>query len=134
MTKLGPEDDIEAFLEMFERMAEAAQWAPAQWAYLISPYLTCPAQAAVKVLSKDDAADYKKVKAAILDRYEIAPEKAQQKFQSLAWTPTVHPRAMAVTLQDAALRWLQPKTDGRLVVDSVVLEQLLIIMPPRACL
>lgn len=36
---LGPEDDTEAFLETFERVAETAKWPKDHWACLLSPYL-----------------------------------------------------------------------------------------------
>lgn len=86
----------------------------------------------MKAFSKDEAADYKTLKAAILDRYEVTPETSSQKFRSLTWGPPIRPRAMAGVLKDAALRWLLPKTDdGRAVVDRVILEQLLVVMPPR---
>lgn len=133
VTKLGPEDNIEVFLETYERTAEVAQWPTGQWIYLIGPYLMGPAQATVKALAKNDASEYKKLKS-VIDRYEVTPETAREKFCSLAWAPTTQPQAMAAALRDAALRWLQPKTDyGRLVVDTVVLEQLLIVMSPQAC-
>lgn len=87
----------------------------------------------MKALTKDDATNYKMVKAAVLDRYEITPETVQQKFRSVTWAPSMRPRELVATLWDAALRWLKPTTDdGRRMIDAVVLEQLLLIMPPRA--
>lgn len=133
LTKLTAEDDVEAFLETFERTAEADQWPRDQWAYLVGPYLTGPTQVAVKALTKDDATNYKVVKAAVLDRYEINPETARQKFRSVTWGPSMRPQELVATLRDAALRWLRPTMeDGRRIIEAVVLEQLLLIMPPRA--
>lgn len=133
LTKLGPDDEIEAYLETFERTAEAAQWPRDQWAHILGPYLTGEAQAAVRTLSKQDAASYKAVKEAILDRYEVTPETSRQKFRSIVWQPPMRPRALAATLKDAPTRWLQPTTDdGRRVLDLVVVEQFLQVIPSRA--
>lgn len=71
LAKMGPEDDVEAYLEAFERTAEAAGWPNDRWAAIVGSYLTGEAQAAVKALEKADALDYAKVKAAVLDRFEI---------------------------------------------------------------
>lgn len=54
---------------------------------LLGPYLTGEAQAAVKALPKQDVGVYKKVKEAILDRFEITPETSRQKLRTLTWTP-----------------------------------------------
>ena len=78
LAKLGPDDDIEAFLVTFEKTAEAAQWPRAQWSYVIGPYLTGEAQATLKALEKEEATDYRTLKEAILDRYEITPEGHRQ--------------------------------------------------------
>lgn len=75
LTKLGPEDDVKAFLETFKRVAEVAQWP-----FILAPYLTGEAQAAVKALSNEDAADYTKSKSAILDCFIIIPKTHIQKF------------------------------------------------------
>ncbi|KAL8178655.1 UNVERIFIED_CONTAM: hypothetical protein K2H54_054683 [Gekko kuhli] len=53
LTKMDPEDDVEASLEVFELAAEATKWPPEQWAFILGPYLTVEAQAAMKALEKD---------------------------------------------------------------------------------
>ncbi|KAL8221818.1 UNVERIFIED_CONTAM: hypothetical protein K2H54_074532 [Gekko kuhli] len=45
LTKLGQEDEIEAFLEAFVCTAEVAQWLVDQWAFILGYYLTKEAQA-----------------------------------------------------------------------------------------
>lgn len=77
---LSREDNVEAFLEIFERVAEAAQCPRAQWLVVLGPYLMGDAQAAVKALSKEDAADYDRTKTAIFDRYTISPETHRQRL------------------------------------------------------
>lgn len=91
LTKLGPEDDVEAFLKTFERTAEMAKWPKEQWSFILGPYLTGEAQTALQALPKGEAADYDKLKAAILDWYEITPETYRQKFRTLQYHPSMRP-------------------------------------------
>lgn len=44
LTKLTTDDDVEAYLEVFERVAEMVQWPREQWAYMLSLYLTAGSQ------------------------------------------------------------------------------------------
>lgn len=127
------EDDIEAFLETFERVAKAAQCSRDKWPFVLGPYLTGDAQATVKALSKEGAADYDRSKAAILDRYTITPETHRQRFRTMTWQTGEGPQAFTARLKDSATRWLLPRPlDAKEVVDKVALEQLFHVMPPRA--
>ena len=69
LTKLGPDDDVEAYLEFFERTARRENWPEDQWAHILSPYLTGPAQQASQDLSPERASQYQTLKQAILAYY-----------------------------------------------------------------
>lgn len=130
LTKLTEEDDVETYLEVFERTAEMAQWPKAQWSYAIGPYLTGGALAAMRALTREQAADYDALKAAILDRYEITEETWRQKFRSRKWKPGERPRLLASELESLAARWLDPKTPGeRGLMNKVIAEQILQTVP-----
>ncbi|KAL8212462.1 UNVERIFIED_CONTAM: hypothetical protein K2H54_047342 [Gekko kuhli] len=68
--KLGPDDEIEVFLETFERVAEATWWPQDKGDFILGPYLTGEAQAMLKTSDKAKVMDYDKVIAAILEQLE----------------------------------------------------------------
>lgn len=69
LVKLSPADDVEAYLEVFEFTSTREGWAPATWAHLLAPFLSGTTQCALKQLNSDEAADFPKVKKAILAHY-----------------------------------------------------------------
>lgn len=68
---MGPEDDPETFLIVFEWVISANRWAPNQWATLLAPYLTGEAQAIYRNLPNDETHDNRAVRMAILDNLDI---------------------------------------------------------------
>lgn len=69
--KMTPQEDIEAFLESFERAALAAKWDWSGWPVQLGPLLTGPTEAYWALLWVD-AMDYKKVKRTSLYHLEIS--------------------------------------------------------------
>lgn len=132
LTKLGDSDDREAYLEAFERTAEAAKWPPEQLSFFLEPYLSGEALAALKALDKAEAADYKQLKKAILDQYEITTESYRQCLRVPTLPEGARRRAVVARLKDATTCWLKLTTeDGRCIVEQIVIEQLLLILPGR---
>ncbi|XP_075771602.1 uncharacterized protein LOC142823854 [Pelodiscus sinensis] len=130
LTKLGPQDDPEAFLTTFERVATAARWPPDQWATLLAPYLSGPAQLAYRSLAVADALNYPKVREAILDQVGHSPETCRQKFRQEVFRGGDRPRAVAQRLKEWANRWLEPEhKTGSQVSEMVVMEQFIHILP-----
>nr|XP_025040586.1 uncharacterized protein LOC112545836 [Pelodiscus sinensis] len=130
LSKLGPQDDPEAFLTTFERVASAAHWPPEQWATLLAPYLSGPAQLAYRSLAIPDALNYAKVREAILDQIGHSPETCRQKFRQEGYKTGDRPRAVAQRLREWANRWLEPEQKtGVQVTERIVLEQFLHILP-----
>ena len=60
---------MEAYLKVFERTARRESWPEDQWAHILSPFLTRPAQRASQDLSAESAAQYSVLKQAILAYY-----------------------------------------------------------------
>ena len=65
LTRLGENDDVEAYLMTFERIMEVNR---ERWPFQLAPQLTGKAQQAYATLNPDDAKIYDTVKAAILRR------------------------------------------------------------------
>ena len=74
LQKLGADDEIEHFLSTFERIAKQQSWPKETWATQLAGLLTRKAMAAYAAVGTDDAADYEKVKTAILHQYEVNEE------------------------------------------------------------
>ena len=82
LTKLTGAEDIEAYLKTFERMMEVYGVKEDRWAFKLAPQLTGKAQQAYAAMTGDEATDYKAVKKAILQRYNISPETYRTRFRS----------------------------------------------------
>ena len=74
VAKLTEQDDIEAYLTTFERLMIAYEVPEEQWTFMLAPQLVGKAQQAYAGLSADEAYDYKKLKSAVLQRYDITEE------------------------------------------------------------
>lgn len=55
LTKLGAADDVDAYFKALKCTAKAAKFGKDQWAFLIGPYLSGEALAALKALEKTEA-------------------------------------------------------------------------------
>lgn len=69
------EDDIVAYITMFERLMVAYEVKKERWTFKLAPNLVGKAQQASAGLSTADAGDYDKLKEAILQRYITLPRR-----------------------------------------------------------
>ena len=74
-------DDLDAYLERFERCAATYEWPKDSWASCLCPLLTGKALEAYISMSSKDSGDYDLVKVAILQRYMLTEEGYRQKFR-----------------------------------------------------
>ncbi|XP_042300198.1 zinc finger and SCAN domain-containing protein 9-like, partial [Sceloporus undulatus] len=133
LMKMGPQDDVEAFLNTFERVASAAQWPREQWALILTPCLTGPAQEAVDTMSVEDAKDYQKVKETILQTLNISEETYRRRLRELKWKPGIHPRTLGQKVRACGLRWLKPTERSAVqVAEAVLVEQFITALPLQA--
>lgn len=80
LSKLTSDDNIEAYIYAFEMTAATARWPPTQQVIILALYLTGLAQVVLKTIPAQEVSDYKRVKAAILDLYEVREETQWQIF------------------------------------------------------
>ncbi|MEE6524669.1 hypothetical protein FKM82_024256 [Ascaphus truei] len=100
LRKMAPDEDPEAFLLTFERVAEAQGWATDRWATALAPLLIGEAQASYQGLPADQAMDYRQVKATIMDHLGLTPETYRQQVRNMKYTAKMRPRVLAQQLLD----------------------------------
>ncbi len=132
LMKMGPHDDPEAFVDLYEKTAEACGWARSQWPVRLIPLLTGEAQVAAQQLPVANLLAYDDLKRAILQRVGQNPEQHRQRFRSVELGDCGRPFVMAQQLRDACRKWLlaEPR-DVEGVIDLVVLEQFVARLPRR---
>ncbi len=130
--KMGPQDDLEAFLDLFEKTADACGWAQTDWPVRLIPLLTGEAQLAAQQLPVQNLLVYDDLKRVILQQVGRSPEQHRQRFRSLELGENGRPFAMAHQLRDACRRWLLAGEGGvEQIIDRVVLEQFIARLPKK---
>uniref|UniRef100_A0A803JW56 SCAN box domain-containing protein n=1 Tax=Xenopus tropicalis TaxID=8364 RepID=A0A803JW56_XENTR len=124
------EDDIEAYLTTFERIAHACKWPKEQWVIRLAPYLTGQAQMAYSNMKIHESGQYDLVKEAILRRYNISEETYRQRFRQLKYSAADSPREVFTHLTDLYKKWMKPelKTHQQ-ITETIVMEQFIKILP-----
>ncbi len=130
--KMGPQDDPEAFLDLFEKTAVACGWPQTDWPVRLIPLLTGEAQLAAQQLPVQNLLVYDDLKRAILQRVGQSPEQHRQRFRSLELGENGRPFVMTHQLRDACRRWLLAGEGGvDQIIDRVVLEQFIARLPKK---
>ncbi len=129
--KMGPQDDPEAFLDLYEKTAAACGWPQMDWPVRLIPLLTGEAQLVAQQLPVQKLV-YDDLKRAILQRVGRSPEQHRQRFRSLELGENGRPFVMAHQLRDACRRWLLAGEGGvDQIIDRVVLEQFIARLPTK---
>ena len=74
-------DDIDAFLERFERFARSQRWAEDSWAVSLSPLLSGKGLDVYTSMPAEQANDYNELKRAVLRRYQLTEEGFRVRFR-----------------------------------------------------
>ncbi|MCG8078922.1 MAG: hypothetical protein JAY75_22120, partial [Candidatus Thiodiazotropha taylori] len=74
-------DDMDAFLERFERFAECQSWPENQWAVSLSPLLSGKGLQVYSGMPPAEANDFKCLKTALLKRYQLTEDGFRNKFR-----------------------------------------------------
>ena len=127
LKKLEETDDIENYLETFERVATQHHWPEEMWAAQLAGLLTGRAQAAYANLSALEAQDYKKVKETILHRYDVNQETHRRRFREDRKKPEESYREWICRITNHFEKWSKESTVP--LKDLVIMEQALLSMP-----
>ena len=103
-----------------------------RWSFQLAPYLTGKAQQAYAALPPDEAKTYSTVKEAILRRYDIHEETYRQRFRKLPPKGGESPQELITRLKDLATRWARESKSRDQLLDLIVREQFLAILPEDA--
>ena len=129
LTKFSESDDIESYLETFERMMQAYDVPRARWVFKLAPQLTGRAQQAYTALSSDDAKDYATVKTAILARYDINCETYRRRLRGSSKNQGETYRQLATRIFDMTKKWTKECGSVADVQQLIAVEQYLRALP-----
>ena len=95
---------------MFERVANQQGWPEDIWAMQLAGLLTGKAMAAFASLSTEESGDFEKVKAAILQRYEVNEETHRRRLRNDRKKGGETYREWVYCLQDRLQKWVKSQT------------------------
>ena len=121
-------DNMDAYLERFERYASSQSWPTSCWAINLGALLQGRALDVYSRLPPDEAGNYNELKQALLKRFEMSAEDFQRKFRTAEPEAGESARQLAVRLEHYFDRWLDltntPRTYESLK-DLVIRQQFL---------
>ena len=119
-------DDLDAYLQRFERFATTAKWEKTGWASKLSALLSGRALEVYSRLSEEAAQDYDRVKLALMKRYDLTEDGYRRKFRASKPEVDESPEQFTVRLDRYLLRWLELSNTERSfegLKDLIVKEQ-----------
>ncbi|KAK7480042.1 hypothetical protein BaRGS_00028679 [Batillaria attramentaria] len=128
-------DDIDAYLQHFERVATTHKWNRDVWAARLVPLLDGAARDTYLRLSPTDAGDYEKLKKALLGRFHRTAEYYRRQFREVRKESMETFEQFLDRLRTLLERWFQlterDMTDVEEVLDVFLLEQLMATFTPE---
>ena len=100
-------DDLDAYLQRFERFAATAKWEKTGWASKLSALLSGRALEVYSRLSEEAALGYDRVKLALMKRYDLTEDGYRRKFRASKAEVDESPEQFIVRLERYLLRWLE---------------------------
>ncbi|XP_073707405.1 uncharacterized protein gabrb3 isoform X2 [Garra rufa] len=130
LPKLTADDDIEAYLKMFESVARTEGWARGIWAEILAPLLSGEAQRAYFSLPAAAQNNYSELKREILGRLGLSAVAAAQRFHDWEFKARLPIRAQIADLMRLAEHWLLENSPSPAqVVEKVVVDRVLRALP-----
>ena len=131
LTKLTPTDDVEAYINLFERTAARERWPVADWGSILASFLSGDAQRVCHDLSLADARDFQKLKHAILASQGLSLPARAQRFHAWTMQPSQPPRPQLAALLRLTHAWLYSPGEPPLV-ERIVIDKCIRSLPPDA--
>lgn len=132
---LEDKDDVDAYLEHFERVAVLSDWPRKEWALRLLPLLKGQARDCVRSLTTEDAMDYDAIKKAILFRFHKTPEFYRKKFRTVKKEDGETFLQAANRMSMFAKKWFQMRDkdlrDAREVWDMFMQEAFYHVLSPE---
>lgn len=126
-------EDMDAYLERFERYAKMNNWPEDKWATSLSTLLHGTALQVFYRMDLEDARDYKKLKTALLKRFQMTDEGFKDKFRSARPVTGESFSEFVTRIQGYLNRWLELAEVAKTydaVHDLMIEEQVLNICTP----
>ncbi|KAJ8284145.1 hypothetical protein COCON_G00029950, partial [Conger conger] len=125
------DDDVEAYLQVFECAAQREEWPQADWAAILAPFLTGEAQQAYRDMDMADATDYLKLRRAILARYGFSLPARAQRYHEWSYDASQPARSQIAALTRLTKSWLA-EGEGPPLLERVVLDRCTRALPREA--
>ena len=127
LQKLSSSDDVESYLDMFERVARQQGWPEGIWATQLAGLLSGDALDAFSSLPADAAREYARVKEAILTRYEVNAETYRLRFRGTRRKSEESYKMLLSRQLDQLNRWT--RSSGSELKQNILHEQFLQSLP-----
>ena len=100
-------DDIDSYLERFERLASVQNWDKSTWAMLLSSLLTGKALDVYARLPNDKATNYQDIKTALLKRYHHTEEGYRITFRKTKPDENENPEQFVTCIGNYLEKWIE---------------------------
>jgi hypothetical protein len=128
-------DDIDAYLQHFERVATTHKWKPEVWAARLVPLLEGSARDAYLRMNPDSAGNYEELKKTLLERFHRTSEYYRRKFRAVKKDSKETFVQFLHRLQTLMKRWFQMASKdiekAEDVVDVMLMEQFMNTLTPE---
>ena len=125
-------EEIDHFLNRFEKYFNAADYNPEAKAIVLCSYLKGTALAVFNRLPTEDSNNYEKLKAALLLRYDVTAEKCREDFRRIRIADNESYREFKARLADKLTKWLSQdnkKATYDDLFDLIIKDQLMATFP-----
>ena len=125
-------DDMDAYLERFERIATSQRWDKNNWAVCLSPLLTGKALEVYTGMPVDDIHNYDMLKELLLKRYQLTEEGFRRKFRESKFDKGETTYQYVARLRRYLNRWIELtgiKKDYESLFNLILQEQYLLQCP-----